>query len=128
MGLYSAGVAVTLTAADVDAVVSSTVAALRAHPAVERVHCAGCFLLGALPFIVPQLAVVAAEAGAMEALLLSMHAAVANSQVDVLLNAFAALGNLAGNVPARCRRVHATGAVADVPWADVPPPGCLVMT
>ena len=109
----STGTAFKPTDAEAEAAMRVTIAAMEAHPAHHDFQGRGCKLLSELAFNAPQLAVVAAEAGVMEAVVHVVRA-FTNSHVGISRNACIALGKLASVASVLRHRALAAGAVAAV--------------
>ena len=99
--------------ADAAAAALATIAAMRAHPSEPDVQYDACGLLDELALTAPRLAVILAEAGAMEALV-NVVREFTSCDNFVAASACWALGNLAASAPAHRHRALAAGAIADV--------------
>ena len=112
-GRQRAGLDFMLSTAEAQQAVRASLAVMQAHPADFCVQSAACTILGTLADTSPQLAVVAAEAGALEAVVLAMRAC-RNGPVQFSLCVCVALRLLANGAPSHSHQVLAAGGIAVV--------------
>ena len=110
LGVRSAALAVTPSVADANTAVCAAISAVRAHPANLSVQNAACRVVNEIALTAPQLAITAAEAGAMEAMVHALRASSVDSH-GFYQSACRALANMASQASAYRHRAHSAGAI-----------------